>query len=160
MKYIVLLFIVVACSKKSILTGNEIPPVTNGTEAQTENKLELLDSQVKLMSELNAFENKKISSVDFGNHVADIFQETKDTDLDQLNPAQRKEFYKSFFKKFNSAFNDENDQSLIFLATMLRINNGDEFKKLVKDEKEKAILDRIGALPADTFLETQFFLAN
>lgn len=104
--------------------------------------------------------NKEIGLKEAGKLIGEILEQDQTSDLVNFNYEKNNQLYLNFNRTLKGHFEAQNDGALIFLSQVLKINSLEGFEQLSREEKEKAILIRIGALREKSYLELEFFLAN
>lgn len=104
--------------------------------------------------------NKEIDLKEAGKLVGEILEQDQNSDLIKYNYEKNEQLFLTFTQTLKGHFGAQSDGALIFLSQVLKVDSLEGFENLSREEKEKAILVRIGALREKSYLQLEFFLAN
>lgn len=137
----------------------QVPVAVNSTKTEIK-VVDNLQTEEGFNSVATKLNNKEIDLKEAGKLIGEILEKDQNSDLINFNYEKNNQLFSTFTQTLKGHFGAQSDGALIFLSQVLKVNSLEGFESLSREEKEKAILVRIGALREKSYLELEFFLAN
>lgn len=137
----------------------EAPVAVNSTKTEVK-VVDNLQTEEGFNSVAAKLNNKEIDLKEAGKLIGEILEQDQNSDLINFNYEKNNQLFSTFTQTLKGHFGAQSDGALVFLSQVLKVNSLEGFESLSREEKEKAILVRIGALREKSYLELEFFLAN